>query len=140
MALRPFAALGLAAFVFSSLMMTACGGPVDTTPLTGASPTPLPTASPTPTATATPVALSLAPATLAFNAGTGNVLTVAVTDGTAGPYSTSGCSGITTTSVSGTTVTVTAVAAGSCTLTVSDPAANQATVAVTVTTVSIPVQ
>jgi hypothetical protein len=77
---------------------------------------------------------------LTFDAAAPLTQTVAVTDGTPGPYAAAGCGGIVTTSVTGATMTVTAIAAGSCTITVTDSAGKTAGLAVTVTTVSVPVQ
>jgi hypothetical protein len=64
-----------------------------------------------------------------------------VTDpGFTGTYTVSGCSGIATYgAVSNGTLGVTSSAAGQCAITVSDTF-NQATIAVTVTTLSVPIQ
>jgi hypothetical protein len=96
------------------------------------------TASPSPSPT--PVPLTLSSSSLAFTGGE-QMQSVTVTDpGYAGSFTTSGCSGIATAVVAGSTVTVSSVSAGSCTLTVSDTLGNSANLAVGVTVVSVPVQ
>jgi uncharacterized protein YceK len=87
-----------------------------------------------------PSTLALSPSSLAFSA-TGQSQPVMVTDPNyTGTFTTSGCGGIVTAALARTTVTVTSVAAGICTLTVSDTAGSKANVSITVTTSSIPVQ
>jgi len=108
------------------------------TPAPASSSTPRPT--PTPAITPTPAPLAVLPSSLTFDATTSAVQNVTITDGTAGPYSASGCTGIATTSVSGTTLTVTATAGGACSLNVTDSAHNTAPIAITVTTVSVPIE
>jgi len=88
----------------------------------------------------TPAPLAVSPTTLSFTAATSATQTIAITDGTPGPYTASGCTGIVTVSVSGTTASVMAVSAGSCTFFIYDSGSNRAAVAVSVTSVSIPVQ
>jgi hypothetical protein len=120
------------ALAVATLVAAGCGGPIDSVRLSA--PTPSATAS------AAPTPLSLSLTNLSFS-GTAQAQTVSVTDtGYSRAFATSGCSGIVTSAVSGTTVTVTAVAVGACTLMISDSAGNSAPVAVTVTTLSVPVQ
>jgi hypothetical protein len=132
--LRAFVALAFVA------MLAACGGPVNTVPVA----TPTPSASPVPTATATasptPGPLSVTPTTLSFvAAGLVQNLTVGDPNYT-GAFTVSGCSGIVTfgTVVSG-SLSVTSVAGGSCTLTISDTFSHHVTVSVSVNTLTVPV-
>jgi len=131
------------AFFAVAAVAAGCGpgynGPPVTHPQVAASATPAPAPTPTPTPTPIPAPLSLSVTTMSFSAAS-QVQTDTITDGNPGPYTASGCTGIVTASVSGTTVTVTSVAAGTCTLTVSDTAGTHAGVAITVSTLSIPVQ
>jgi hypothetical protein len=131
------ARIGLLVF---AVFVAGCGDNVNTTPVAPAA-TPTPTAMPTasPTASPTPIPFSIAPTSLTFGAGSNANQAIVIAGGTA-PYTASGCSGVVTSSVSGTTVTVTAIAAGSCTLTISNAVGNSLPVAVTVTTVSVPIQ
>jgi hypothetical protein len=128
--LRAYAALA------SVAMLAACGGPIDTVPIAQ----PAASASPTPNASPTPGPLSVTPATLSFTAaGLTQSLTVGDPSYT-GAYTISGCSGIATFGavVSG-SLSVTSVAGGSCTLTISDTISHQTTVSVSVNTLSVPV-
>jgi hypothetical protein len=81
------------------------------------------------------------PTSLTFN-GTSQVQSVTITDPGAGTsFTVSGCSGIATLgTVSNQTFTVTSVAAGSCTILVSDALTHQATIHVGVTTLGVPIQ
>jgi hypothetical protein len=124
-------------FVFAALV-AGCGGNVNSVPITPLA-SPSPAVSPSPTATPTPIPLSISPTSLVFGAASNPSQTLAIMGG-AGPYTASGCSGVVTATVSGTTIAVTAVAAGSCTLTISDAVAHTVPVAVTVTTASVPIQ
>jgi hypothetical protein len=117
-------------------MLAACGGPINTVPIAQ----PAPSASPTPTASPTPGPLSVTPTTLSFSAvGLTQSLTVGDPNYT-GAFTISGCSGIATIGavVSG-SLSVTSVAGGSCTLTISDALSHQTTVSVSVNTLSVPV-
>jgi predicted small lipoprotein YifL len=117
-------------------VLTACGGPVNTVPVAQAAPS----ASPTPTASPSPGPLSVTPTTLSFTA-VGLVQNLTVGDPSyTGAFTISGCSGIVTagTVVSG-LLSVTSVAAGSCTLTIGDTFSHQVTVSVSVNTLTVPV-
>jgi hypothetical protein len=117
-------------------ILAACGGPIDTVPIAQ----PGPSTSPTPTASSSPGPLSVTPATLSFTA-TGLLQSLTVGDPSyTGAYTVSGCSGIATfgTVVSG-SLSVTSVAGGTCTLTISDTFSHQVTVSVSVNTLSVPV-
>jgi endoglucanase len=135
------APVGFVALFGAALLVVGCSGVVNTTPIVSptASPSPSPTASPSPSPTASPVPLSVAPTSLSFSASTSTVQSLTITDGTAGPYVASGCSGIVSAAVTGSAVSVTALAGGTCTLTISDPASQSVGVAISVTTVSVPV-
>jgi hypothetical protein len=94
----------------------------------------------TPHATAPPAApLALSATTLSFTSAM-QAQSLTISDGTPGPYTSSGCAGIVTAAVTGTTVTLTATGSGTCTLTVTDSAGSKADVAITVTTLTLPVQ
>jgi hypothetical protein len=83
--------------------------------------------------------LSLSPASLTFT-GSAQTQSVAVTDPGAQTFTVSGCAGIVTVGqVASGAFTITSLAAGSCTVTVSD-GFHQATVAVSVTTLGVPIQ
>jgi hypothetical protein len=130
-------AYGALAFV---AVLTACGGPVSTVPIATASASPTPTATATATASPTPGPLSVTATTLSFTAaGLTQSLTVADPNYT-GAFTISGCTGIATFGavVSG-SLSVTSVAGGSCTLTISDTFSHQVTVSVSVNTLSVPV-
>lgn len=93
---------------------------------------------PSPTASAGPLAVS--PAALTFN-GTAQTQTVTVTDPGTMSITMSGCSGIATLgALTNGAFTVTSVAAGACTITVSDTFTHQATISVSVTTLGVPIQ
>jgi hypothetical protein len=103
----------------------------------GASTAAPPPATPTPGVTGLLVA---APATLAFNS-VGSTQPVSITEtGFTGTFSVSGCAGVATFSLAANgALSVTSAGVGSCTLTVTDSNAHQATIAVSVTTLSVPV-
>jgi hypothetical protein len=117
-------------------VLAACGGPVNTVPVAQ----PTASASPSPTASPTPGPLSVTPTTLSF-AATGLVQNLTVGDPNyTGAFTISGCSGIVTFgAVMSGSLSVTSVAAGSCTLTISDTFSHQTTVAVGVNTLTVPV-
>jgi len=96
---------------------------------------------PTPAPTPTPGPLSVAPSSLTFNS-IGLAQPVIVTDPRfTGTYTISGCAGVATFGpVTNGTLSVTSAAAGSCTLTVSDTFLHSAPIAITVTSLSVPVQ
>jgi hypothetical protein len=124
--LRAYVALAFVA------ILAACAGPINTVPVAQ----PAPSVSLTPS----PGPLSVMPTTLSFTA-TGLVQNLTVADPNyTGGFSISGCSGIVTfgTVVSG-LMSVTSVAAGSCTLTISDAISHQITVTVSVNTLSVPI-
>lgn len=133
------------AFVFG-VFLAGCGGQVNYTriaPSPTATPTstPAPPPAPTPTATAA-TGVQAAPATVAFSA-IGQNQTITVTDpGYAGAFVVSGCSGTVTTSngPGSSTLLVTAAGPGSCTLTVADANGSTASIAITVTTLNVPVE
>jgi hypothetical protein len=101
-------------------------------PTVGPSPSPSPTASPGP--------LAVSPSALTFN-GAAQVQTVTVTDPGTTAITMSGCTGIATLGAfANGSFSVTSVAAGSCTITVSDAFTHQATIAVGVTTLGVPIQ
>jgi hypothetical protein len=109
-------------------------------PSASPSPTASPSPSPSPVPTASPGPLSISPGTLTFN-GTAQVQTVQVTDPGTTAFTVSGCSGVATLGAPATgSFTVTSVAAGSCTVTVSDAFGHQVTVNVGVTTFGVPIQ
>jgi predicted small lipoprotein YifL len=128
--LRAYVALAFVA------MLAACGGPVNTVPVAQ----PAPSASPTPTASPSPGPLSVTPTTLSFTAA-GLVQNLTVGDPSyTGAFTISGCSGIVTAgAVASGSLSVTSVAGGSCTLTISDTFSHQVTVSVSVNTLSVPV-
>jgi len=93
-------------------------------------------------ATPTPVGpLTVSPTSLSFSF-VGQVQNVTVSDpGYTGAYTVSGCTGVATYgTVTNGTLSVTASGAGSCTITVRDTASHQATVAVGVSVLSVPIQ
>jgi hypothetical protein len=114
-----------------------------------ASPTSSPTASPTPSPTPTPGPLTASPSSLSFD-GTGSDLTKTVNVSStyfSGTFTASACTGAQNTTVANVgpvdangNFTVTPVAAGACTITVSDSSNRQTTVSVTVATSSLNVQ
>jgi hypothetical protein len=105
-----------------------------------ASSTATPSPSPNPTTTASPGPLSVSPTELTFN-GVAQVQTVNVTDSGTTAITMSGCAGIATLAAfANGSFAVTSVAAGSCTITVSDAFTHQATIAVGVTTLGVPIQ
>jgi hypothetical protein len=118
----------------SAIALASCGGPVTTAPLAQAT---------TPLTQPTPMTgpLSASPTSLSFS-GTGQLQTTTVTDsGYTGALTVSGCSGIATTSGPTTgSLSVTSAAAGTCTLTITDTTGARSTVAITVSTLSLPVQ
>jgi FtsP/CotA-like multicopper oxidase with cupredoxin domain len=75
--------------------------------------------------------LSLAPNSLSF-AGTGVPAQTAAISGGTPPYIATGCNGVASSTISGGTMTVTPVAVGSCTYTITDAASNQATLPVSI--------
>ncbi len=75
--------------------------------------------------------VTLNPTSLSFTSATAAAMTAAIAGGTA-PYTVAGCANVATGSASGTTVSVSPLAAGTCTLTVSDAAKNTAALSVTV--------
>jgi hypothetical protein len=107
-------------------VLTSCAPYVNYTPV-----------SPPPTSTGP---LSITPGSLTFNS-IGLTQAVSVTDpGFSGPYTIGGCAGIATFgTVTNGTLSVTSVAIGSCTLAVSDTSSHSATIAVGVTSLSVPV-
>lgn len=109
-------------------------------PTPTASPAPGPTPSPVPTASPTLGPLAVVPTSLTFNAGTSATQTLMMTDTLKGPYLAAGCSGIVSASVSGATVSVTAVGGGRCTLTISDVFGRNVGVPISATAASVPVQ
>ena len=76
-------------------------------------------------------AISVVPNTLGFAAPNASAQTATISGGTP-PYSGAGCTGVATGSISGTILTVTPTAVGSCTLTISDTASNTQVVSVAV--------
>jgi FtsP/CotA-like multicopper oxidase with cupredoxin domain len=78
--------------------------------------------------------ITLAPTSVSFTTPTSPAQPVTISGGTPG-YTVAGCSGVATGTVSGSTLTVTPVAAGSCSMTVTDAAANTQTLAVSVNAV-----
>jgi hypothetical protein len=112
-------------------VLASCAPSVNYTPISPAA---------TPTANVTPGPLSATPGSLTFNS-VGLTQTVSVTDpGYSGAYTISGCAGVATfgTVTSG-SLNVTAVAAGSCALTVSDTLSHATVIPVGVTSLSVPV-
>ena len=105
-------------------------------------PAPTPTPSPTATPTAAPGAVELSSATLSFTAtGAGYAQPVTVTQASySGVFtpSTTNCTGIATISpASGTSFSVTPVAAGSCTFTITGCGGQSATLSIGVTTTTV---
>jgi hypothetical protein len=95
---------------------------------------------PTPSPTSSSDPLIVAPSSLSFSF-VGQTQNTSVTDtGYVGAFSVSGCSGIVTSAVSASSVAVTAVAAGTCTLAISDSLGHTKNLSVVVTTLSVPVQ
>jgi hypothetical protein len=132
---RFFPAYSALAFV---AVLAACGGPVNTVPIATASASPAPTA--TATASPTPGPLSVTPTTLSFTAA-GLVQSLTVGDPSySGAYTISGCAGVVALgSVVSGSLSVTSVAAGSCTLTIGDSFSHQTAVSVSVNTLTVPV-
>ena len=119
--------LGTATLASVAVLVAACGAPIDSTPLAK------PTASPGP--------LSVTPATVSF-AATGLVQKLTISDPNGnGAFIISGCTGFAAYGglVNG-SLSLTSVAAGICTLTISDSFLHQVTVPVSVNTLSVPVQ
>jgi hypothetical protein len=84
--------------------------------------------------------LSAAPISLTFGS-LGEALPLMLTDPLyTGAFTSSGCAGIVSSTVSGETVTVTSVAVGVCTLAIVDGSKRAVAVPVTVSTLSVPVQ
>jgi hypothetical protein len=101
--------------------LAACGGNVNTVPVSQ---------------------LSVSSTSLTFN-GAAQTQSVTVSDpGYTGVFTVSGCSGIATTAIAGSVLSVTSVAANAtpCTLTVSDSTSRSVTISVSVTTLSIPIE
>jgi len=114
------------------------------TPTPSTTPTPTPTATPTPTPTPTPAAtVSASVVSLSFAAvGAAYAQQFTVSQaGYAGPFTLSGINGaVATAQISSNLVTVTSVAAGSTSLTVTGTGGQSVTVPIGVTTLSVPVQ
>jgi FtsP/CotA-like multicopper oxidase with cupredoxin domain len=83
------------------------------------------------TVTAAAAAITVAPNSLAYASPTAAAQTAAISGGKP-PYAVQGCTSVATASISGSTLTVTPSAAGSCTLAVTDSASNSQSVSVTV--------
>lgn len=83
---------------------------------------------------APPPAITLAPTSVSFTTPTSPSQPVTISGGTPG-YTVAGCSGVATGAISGTTLTVSPHAVGSCSMTVTDSAANTQTLAVSVNAV-----
>jgi hypothetical protein len=141
---RRWSLLGCAAVCFG---LCACGstspGPPSPAVVT---PTPTPSTSPTSTPSAAPSApatsgtLAAAPGALAFNS-TGQTQTVSLTDrGSNGTFTVSGCTGIVSDAVVSGTLSVTSIAGGTCSLTISDNLAQAVAVSVSVTQYVVPIQ
>ena len=133
--------------VLAAAVAAGCGGGGGST--TPPAPTPTPAATPTPAPTATPTAgpgLNLTPASLSFDNLTSpaNKAATASASGYSGAFTLSAgspsCAGIATFSISGGTITVTPVAAGTgvpCNETVSAVGLPSKTLSVTVTTTAL---
>jgi FtsP/CotA-like multicopper oxidase with cupredoxin domain len=80
---------------------------------------------------AQPATIVLAPSSLGFANPAAAPASVGISGGTP-PYGASGCSGTASTSISGATLTVTPISAGTCTVNVADQASNSAALAVSV--------
>jgi hypothetical protein len=101
--------------------LAACGGNVNTVPVSQ---------------------LSVSSTSLTFN-GAAQTQSVTVSDpGYTGVFTVSGCSGIATTAIAGSVLSVTSVAANAtlCALTVSENGSRSVTISVSVTTLSIPIE
>jgi hypothetical protein len=122
------------------MSLTGCVGTSVAAPRPTAAPTPTPTPAPLPSPTPTPVPLVAAPATLTFNS-VGVTQSVSITGGaTPGVFTVAGCAGVATFNVVSPGVfTVTSTGAGACTFTFANASLQQATIAVSVTTLSVPV-
>jgi hypothetical protein len=127
--------------VLAAAALTACGGGVATTPLSGPIPSPGPTATPTPAPTAPPGPLTLSATTLAFPAlGAANAAQLTISEANFhGNFNVSGCSApalVTVAPALGSgpsfVTTVTPASGGTCTLLVADGHGGSANVAVTV--------
>jgi hypothetical protein len=105
--------------------------------LTSSAPSPTPTATPTPAPTpAGPISLSPNSVSL-LGLGSSNAQTVTASEtGYTGAFSSTGtaCSGIATVAVSGSTLTVTGIAAGTCSATITDSFNQTKSLSITVTT------
>jgi hypothetical protein len=113
-----FRACGALVFVAA---LAACSGNVDTVPLNQ---------------------LSVSSTSLTFS-GTAQTQSVTVSDpGYTGVFTVSGCSGIATTAIAGSVLSVTSVAANAtpCALTVSDSSSHSVTISVSVSTLSVPIE
>jgi hypothetical protein len=129
--MRSFASgIGIGVALAFVSMLTGCGDPIDSVPLSPSSPAP----------TSSPGPLSVAPATLAFTT-TGLLQHLTIGDpGYTGTFTVSGCTGIVTAgAVTSGSMSVTSVASGTCTLTVGDSFSHQMTVSVSVSTLTVPV-
>ena len=75
--------------------------------------------------------ITLAPPSLGFSSPGAAATNVTISGGTA-PYAASGCSGVASSAISGSTLTVTPLSAGTCSISVTDAAANSAALPVSV--------
>jgi hypothetical protein len=122
--------------------------PTPTATPVGATPTPTPTATPlgatpTPTPSPTPAPVVPVPTAIAFTGlGAANAQSVSVTEsGYSGTFSEAdSCAGIATIATASPKFTVTPIAVGTCSITISDTAQHSVAVAVTVTTSGLVVQ
>lgn len=120
--------------------------PPSPTPIASATPTP--TASPTPIPTATPTPIPPGPITLnpttvylnqtASGAPAPSSASVSISDPNySGTFTANGCAGIASATLTGSTLTITSISGGTCTITVSDSAGDFAPVQVINTTGSV---
>lgn len=133
---QPGHAYVLAAYTLTSSAPSPTPSPVPS-PSPTATPSPVPTATPSPAPTpAGPISLSPNSVSL-LGLGSSNAQTVTASEtGYTGAFSSTGtaCSGIATVAVSGSTLTVTGIAAGTCSATISDPFNQTKSLSITVTT------
>ena len=128
-------------YVFQFYTTPAVTPSASPSPSLSPSPSPSPAPSPTPSPTPVPGPVVLAPSTLPFlNIGSGFAQTSTVSQagyGGAFTIGTTTCAGIANAVISGTTITVTPVGAGSCTYTVSGGNGQSSPLAISVTTTTV---
>lgn len=130
----------LATTVALLILVAGCNSSNIYTPVPQPTPMPTPSGGPAPTPSPTLAPFAVSPSSLTFNAATSSTQALTVSDPLPGSLTLAGCSGIVSTSISGGTISVTPLAGGSCTLTITDEVFRSVGVSITVTAVSVPVE